>query len=278
MAARLAKQPVPTSINQIKGGVMRLPPLPLGPDLDVKTGLRFRIRTPNRHKVAVSWLRSGYLLVFSLLGREGNRYAESPALVEIREQIMNPDVIRVGNGLNGEWDGPEFPVDPVIMFCHAHEPAFWAVKMGTRAVFLPCAGPLERFTQLTAKRGELSIAPDRLACWASRQFRSDLVLSIPIKKEAPSKDIDLIGGRLEIETSQGEVWDWIVVDDRGQEIVALPLRPKESGQDQDGGLGLMMMLGADEYLGRKDRSEFSAATPKHLLSLTVERNGSREDC
>lgn len=275
IATRLAKQPVPTSINQLKGGTMKLPPLPVSPDLDVKKGIRFRIRTPNPHMVAVSWLRSAYLLVFSLLGREGNRYAESPSLVEIREQIMNPDLIRVGNRLNGELDGPEFPVDPVVMFCHGHRPPFWVVKMGTRAVFLPCAGPLERFTELTRKSIELSMEPDRIACWAPRQFRSDLVLTIPMKKEAPNEDIDLIGGRLAIETSQGEVWDWIVVDDRGEELVALPLRLKEA--ENDDGLGLMMMLGEDEYLGRKDRSEFSAATPKKLLSLTVERDESPED-
>ena len=69
MAARLATQPVPTSISQLRGGVMRLPSLPVSSRLDVNKGIRFRIRQANPHKVAVSWLRSAYLLLFSLLAR-----------------------------------------------------------------------------------------------------------------------------------------------------------------------------------------------------------------
>ena len=267
MAARLAAQPVPTSINQLKGGVMKLPPLPIGPDLDVKKGLRFRIRTPNPHHVSVSWLRSAYLLVFSLLGQEGYRYAKSPALGEIREQIMNPDVIRVGNGLSGEFTGSEFPIDPVIMLFHAHEPAFWVVKMGGRTAALPCGGSAQRFRQLTRKPIEASMAPEDVAYWASRQFRSESVLSFDLRREDPVKDLDLIGGRLVVETKEGGLWEWMIVDDQQGRVVALPFRPKGSEQEAS----VMMMIGAEEYRGRKDRTEFSPASPAKLLSLTVDR-------
>ena len=255
---------------------MKLPPLPLGPDLDAKRGLRFRIRTPNPHKVAVIWLRSAYFLVFSLLGREGHRYARSPALREIREQIMNPDVIRVRNALSSEFSGLDFPIDPVIMLFHAHEPAFWAVKMGSRTAVLPCGGSPERFRQLTQEPIDISMVPDRVAYWASRQFRNESVLSFSVNREDPFKDLDLIGGRFEVETKEGGLWEWMIVDDQEGQVVALPLGPKGSEPDREG-TAVMMMIGADEYRGRKDRSKFSSASPTKVLSLTLDRGGSGED-
>ena len=193
MAARLAKQPVPTSINQLRGGVMQLPRLRLGPGLDEKKGIRFRIKRPNSHHVAVSWLRSAYLLVFSLLGREGYRYAQSPALRPIRDQIMNPDEVRIKGALGGEVSGVDFPVDPVILLNSAHPPC-WAVKMGDRSVLLPCGGPIERFQQLTRQPIDMSVRNNRVGFWASRQFRNGSVMSFAINREADGDDIDFIGG------------------------------------------------------------------------------------
>ena len=60
-----------------------------------------------------------------------------------------------------------------------------------------------------------------------------------------------------------------VVDYQSNKVVALPLRAK--GDEQDGSIGVMMMLGEDQYLGRTDRSKFAIAKPTKLLSLTVDR-------
>ena len=269
MAARLAKQPVPTSINQLRGGVMKIPARRLGPELDEKKGIRFRIKRPESHHVAVSWLRSAYLLVFSLLGQEGYRYAQSPALQPIREQIMNPDEVRIKGALGGKVSGVDFPVGPVILLNPGHELPCWAVKMGDKSVLLPCGGSTDRFRQLTRPTIDVSVKNDRMGLWASRQFRNESVMSFAINREADGDDIDFIGGRLEIQTESGDVWEWIIVDSQSNHVMALPLRAK--GDEQDGSLGVMMMLDKDQYLGRTDRSKFAVANPSKLLSLTVDR-------
>lgn len=275
MAARLARQPVPTSIRQLRGGVMQLRRLPpLGAGLDEKKGIRFRIKRPNSHHVAVSWLRSAYLLVFSLLGREGYRYAQSPALQPVREQIMNPDEVRIKGSLSGEVSGVDFPVDPVILLNPGHELPCWAVKMGDKSVILPCGGSIDRFRQLTREPIDVPVKNDRVGLWASRQFRNGNgdVISFAINREADDADIDFIGARLEIQTESGDVWEWIIVDYQSNQVIALPLRAK--GDEQDGSLGVIMMLDKDQYLGlgRTDRSKFTAAKPTKLLSLTVDRS------
>ena len=278
MAARLAKQPVPRSISQLRG-VMKLPGLPRGAELDPNKGIRFRIKQPKSHYVAVSWLRSAYLLVFSLLGHQGYRYAQSPALQPIREQIRNPDEERIKGALGGVVSGVDFPVDPVvdpvILLSAGHELSCWAVKMGDKSVLLPCGGSIERFRQLTRQTIDVSVTNDRGGIWASGQFRNgvinfkDSVLKSAINREADGADIDFMGGLLAIEMESGDVWEWIIVDYQADEVVALPLRPK--GAEQDGSMGMIMMLDRNQYLGRRDRSKFTVALPKKLLSLTVDR-------
>ena len=276
MASRLAKQSVPTSIRQLRGGVMRLPSLPMGPNLDPNKGIQFRIRRPNPHKVAVSWLRSAYLLLFSLLGSAGYRYASSAALRPVREQIMDPDIVLISGCLSGDISGISFPVDPVIMLNYAHRPCFWVIIMGDRCVFLPCGGPIERFRELTRNPIDLSVTGNRVAFWATTQFRNECVLSLGIKTESRVDDIDFIGGRLEVQTHQGGVWEWIIVDCQTNEVIALPFRAKGEEQEGDSG-GVLMMLGENEYMGTKDRQSFTAASPKRLLSLTVDlKSGEHE--
>lgn len=236
-AARLAKQPVPTSINQLRGGVMQLPSLPTGPGLDVSKGVQFRIRTPNPHKVAVSWLRSAYLLVFSLLGHEGYRYAKSEALRPIREQIMNPEVIGFSGGLSLKISGVELPVDPVIMLNHADKPYFWVVKFGDKGVILPCGGRVERFLQITQRPIKLDVETNRVGLWAPTQFRNDFVYSFAMNQETDVAEIDFVGGILEIQMKNGDIWEWIIVDHQEAQSVALPLRRKDMEHKSDFGGG-----------------------------------------
>ena len=255
---------------------MQLPSLPVGSKMDVNKGIRFRIRQANPHKVAVSWLRSAYLLLFSLLGSAGYRYAKSAALRPIREQIMDPDNIRIKGCLSGSITGIDFPVDPVIMLNYASEPSFWAVKMGDRCMFLPCGGPMERLLLLTRNPIDLSISGSRIALWTSTQFRNECVLNLGLKAQTDINDTDFIGGRLEVQTHQGSVLEWIIVDCQADEVIALPLRFKGE-KSEEGTAGIMMMLGKNEYMGQKDRHSFAVASPKKLLSVTVDlKNGKHE--
>lgn len=90
-----------------------------------------------------------------------------------------------------------------------------------------------------------------------------------INREAGSDDIDFIGGRLEIQTESGDMWEWIISDYQSNQVIALPLRAK--GDERDGSISVMMMLNKDQYLGRTDRAKFTVAKPTKLLSLTVDR-------
>lgn len=270
MAARLARQPVPKSINELRGGVMPLRSLPVGRELDPKKGIRFRIRQPNPHRVAVSWLRSAYLLVFALLGREGYRYVNSQALRPIREQIMNPNDVRISGCLNGDCSGINFPVDPVIMLNYSHKPPFWVVKFGPKSVLLPCGGAMDRFSQLTQRRVETSLEINQMGLWARTLFGNAPVVTFAMNHETGVTGLEFVGGLLEILTKEGDVWEWIIVDCQESEIVALPLRSKRARQGEDGA-GVMMMLGQDEFIHCSDRSVFRRASPAKLRSLTVRR-------
>ena len=55
-----------------------------------KEDFRVKFAFPNPHFAFVSWLKSAYLSLFSLLGKYGYRYAEGTAASLIREQIMDP--------------------------------------------------------------------------------------------------------------------------------------------------------------------------------------------
>ena len=52
---------------------------------------RCKGKVPNARHLEVGWLRTAYLLVFSLLGPGGYVFARSAALRPVREQIQNPD-------------------------------------------------------------------------------------------------------------------------------------------------------------------------------------------
>ena len=178
---------------------------------------------------------------------------------------MNPDEVRIKGSLGGEVSGMDFPVDPVILLNPGHELPCWAVKMGDKSVILPCGGSIDRFRQLTRQPIDMPVGNDRVGLWASRQFRNESVISFAINGEADDDDIDFIGARLEIQTESGDVWEWIIVDYQSNQVIALPLRAK--GDEQDGNIGVIMMLDRDQYLGRTDRSKFTAAKPAKLLSL-----------
>ena len=106
------------------------------PQLKVGESIKLSVWQPNPRFAAVSHLKSAYLSVFSLLGPSGYRYAESKALLRVREQIMNPadEIIKhfaykvVESGLYS---------DGITM---DRDRQHWAVKIGDCFVFLPKGG------------------------------------------------------------------------------------------------------------------------------------------
>ena len=271
-ATKFAEQPVPTSINELPGGsTMRLPYLPISPDTDVtdtdvRKGIHFRIRTPNPHKVSVSWLRSAYLLLFALLGSEGYRYAKSGALGPIRKQILNPDKVTIKGCLSMSFSDLELPVDPLIMMNHGQEPAFWIVIMGDRCVSLPLGGPIERFRELTREPLKLSLSFDQLAYWASVRFVNHYATTIHFESEQDFRGVDFVGGLVDVKTADNTVWEWIVVDHQLDDVIILPFRRK--GDEQPSGVQLIT---GDEakYMNRTDRGSLQAAVPVAMRCIRV---------
>ena len=94
-------------------------------------------KEPPGNYVIVSWLRSAYLLVFSLLGQGGYRYAESDAIRPIRDQIMNPDE-EIAPPLLWNLSAP-LPED-LIAIQNRRQPFCWVVKIGSMVGLLPHGG------------------------------------------------------------------------------------------------------------------------------------------
>lgn len=233
---------------------MELTSLPSGSNLDVHKGIRFRIKRPNPDHVAASLLRSAYLLVFSLLGRKGYRYAESEALRMVREQIRRPDEkiipIRIGS-----MSGLREP-QVLVTMQFGQRPFFWALKINDNVVLLPCGGPMAHLDMLTQIPDGMEVKHEGFGFWIPAQFGNGAVVESTIRGESVLVDGDLIGTRGEI-SLEGVTWEWVMVEHQAEETLALPLGPKNS-MASESGIGAIMMLGDNEMRGRgKDRSKFT---------------------
>ncbi len=271
-ATKFARQPLPTSINEFPGGsTMRLPRLPIGPDTnvtdaDVRRGIRFRIRKPNPHKVSVSWLRSAYLLLFSLLGSEGYRYAKSGALRPVRKQIMNPDKVIIKGCRSMDFADLDLAVDPLIIMNHRRKPPFWIVIMGDKCVSLPLGGPIDRFRELTREPLKLSLSLNQLAYWASVRFVNHYAITLHFETEQDISGVDFIGGLVDVKTADNIIWEWIVVDHQLDDVIILPFRRK--GDEQPSAVKLVTD-DESKYMSRADREDLTAAVPVAMRCIRV---------
>ncbi len=105
--------------------------------LKTKPSMTLTVTTPKQEYAAVSWLKSAYLSVFSLLGSTaGYQYVESKGLKIVRQQILDPHspVIR------SFWlRCPESPLDEGITL--VRDPFLcWCVKIKDSIVLLPRGG------------------------------------------------------------------------------------------------------------------------------------------
>lgn len=89
---------------------------------------------------------TAYLLVFSLLGPSGYRYAESDATRSIRDQIAHPDRDLVPS-LLCDFSPYPMPQDAIAIQDSA-QPHCWIVKMGAIGVILPRGGSYEHFKEV----------------------------------------------------------------------------------------------------------------------------------
>ena len=120
------------------------------PQVTADTKFQISFKRPQVRLAVVSYLKSAYLSVFSLLGPHGYRYAASRALLPVRQQIMNPaeEVIRehfackAGDGtVNG---------NAIIM---NRKQQHWAVKVRDCIVLLPRGGDESFYEEADVIRG-----------------------------------------------------------------------------------------------------------------------------
>ena len=241
--------PLPTRVDQLRGGSLNLSGLSNSQQLDVDRGVRFRM--PRRsHFESVTMIRSAYLMVFSLMGPSGYNYCESNALRPVREQIMNPEKqvltsMFVAEGTIGE----STEAQPWLVFlCHVARPPIWIVPMWDgKSVLLPCGGP-EPIDRIDAVGSTLNIRNDQLTGWTTCRFDESAQIPASVNPEAGITDGTLVGTTGAIPTSRGD-WAWMVVDHNKEQCVALPCRPADQMPSKDA-LNVVVMHGRHAVEGR----------------------------
>ena len=118
------------------GGLLILGRPGVEPGITANTNFQISFSLPTSRFASVSHLKSAYLSVFSLLGTHGYRYAESKALRQVCEQIMNPhDEIKKHYALKiGDLD-----LDGIAVLMN-RDHQYWAVKIEDCIIILPKGG------------------------------------------------------------------------------------------------------------------------------------------
>ena len=113
---------------------------------------------PQSRFANVSWLKSAYLSVFSLLGTCGYIFAESSAIRQVRKQILEPESDVVNHyAFTIDSQNPEYGV-----LMNKRKFPCWAVMMGICVVLLPCSGDdslYDKTSGLVDGKGEFGDGP-----------------------------------------------------------------------------------------------------------------------
>lgn len=241
--------PFPTQLSHLPKGSMKIGALPTTDHLDASKGIQLRIpRSP--HYEWVSMIKTAFLLVFSLMGEGGYKFAASAALQPVREQILKPSE-KVLKGCfvgQGTVPGTTEPRRQLVFFCHGARPPAWLVPLWNgKVVLLPCGGP-EPIDEFVAAEDEVTIENNQLAGWASCRFNESVRITGTVSQESGIADGTLVGSTGRIPTDRGE-WEWMIVNHHKGQYVALPLRPADDPQNSDT-LDVVEMLGIDAVAGR----------------------------
>ena len=244
--------PYPARKHLFRNGKIEVGPLPPPERLDVNKGISFRIRQRDDFEFA-SMIKTAYLMVFSLMGANGYRFAENVGLQPVREQIMNPEKKILQGGFIGamQFDSEEYrQLDrPVVFLCRGADLPFWIVPMwDDRAVFLSC-GAREPIDKLVMNSQDASVPLGSMVGWISRRFNSSSAIGGTVD-EADSDARRSLGGTVggPFPTSKGG-WLFVMVFHQGNDYVALPYCPEESPPDSDT-LSIVDMLSEHEAKGR----------------------------
>ena len=247
---RVPHAPYPARKHLVRAGSIELGPLPTD-RLDPNKGVSFKIRQRDDYEF-VSMVKSAYLMVFSLMGANGYRFAQNVGLKPVRDQIMNPGKKILKGGFVGalRLGSAELrKVDRAVVFlCRASKPPFWIVPLwNDRAIILPCGGT-EPIDELVMSGGEVDLPTNSLAGWVCRRFNGSSSIAGTLSGGSDVADGSLagsVGGPFP--TSQGG-WLFVAVFHQMDEFVALPLCPEDEWPPS-GGIHAVEMLGEQDVRG-----------------------------
>ena len=241
--------PLPTQVSHLRKGSIQLGALPSKEHLDINKGIHFRIPR-SIHYESISMIKSAYLMVFSLMGEGGYKFAESVALKPVREQILNPEkrILKGGFVVKGTMPGTTKTKKQMVFLCHAARPPLWIIPMWDgKVVLLPCGGP-EPIDEFVASEDEIKIENNQLAGWTTCRFDESVRITGSVSEKSGIADGTLVGTPGPVPTDKGE-WEWIVVDHHMRQYVALPFRPADENARSDS-LYVVEMLGEHTVKGR----------------------------
>ena len=181
-------------------------------------------KVPNARHLEVGWLRTAYLLVFSLLGPGGYVFARSAALRPVREQIQNPDEEIATALLRGHPS--ESSSGTLITLRSNAPPFFWSIRFdGGACVLLPHGGSLDQYRRIAELPEHQRIGGWE---WQPRKFGSTaLDRGRPLREPAPGED-GLFGRQYVTVANRGSRQLWVVVNERGDALAAgPPTRPAQ---------------------------------------------------
>ena len=240
---------LPARGGDLRNGSIKIGALPLKDPLDINKGIRFRI-PGSPHYESVSMIKSAYLMVFSLMGAGGYKFAESVALKPVRDQIMNPEKrILTNYCIEGAMPQAEKAGKQIIFLCHAARPPLWIIPMWDgKLVVLPCGGP-EPLDKFVLPEGEISMEYNQLTGWTTCRFNESLRITGSVSEESGIVDGTLVG-RIPgvVPTDKGE-WEWMIVDHHMGQYVALPFRLAGENHRSDS-VNVVEMLGENAVKGR----------------------------
>ena len=252
--------PYPARKHLFRNGTIQLGPLPPKEHLDANKGISFRIPQRDDFEFA-SMIKSAYLMVFSLMGENGYKFAENIGLQPVREQIMNPEKKILKGGFIGTMrlDSDDYrKLDRSIVFLCQSEPyPFWIVPMwNDNVVFLSC-GATDPIDKLVMNLKEADIPPGSLVGWVSRRFNYSSAIGGTVD-ERTNDSHDSLGGTVggPFPTSMG-AWLFVMVFHQMKDFVALPFCPEDALPASDF-INVVDMVSEQEAVGRNlDRTRLA---------------------
>ena len=195
-----------------------------------KDEFKVRLTIPDLHYGSVSWLKSAYLALFSLLGVHGYRYAKSSVGCLIREQIMHPERKLIKHCMveTEEWGNGSG------IYMQTKRPSVWCVQMGKWGVLLPRTGDVSLYEKFDKPQNEIDNVPvtqftANHAWKLTKLWRNEVgMIRIDDIREVDKKiGRDLFGLPVMRRNSEGE-WHGVIADYGNDYLTLLPIRWEES--------------------------------------------------